>query len=104
MDDPDDGWRTDTELREMFNRLRFVERAAMGELRTVVTQHRVRTPEWSSEPLYRQIVRYFDGDQLVAVANQWQRFDGSLAASGIPDPKRIIVEGKVFWTGERRAD
>ncbi len=85
----------------MFNRLGFVNRVETGTLRAVVTQHRLRTPEWSDEPLYRQIVRYFDGDELVAVVNQWQRLDGSLAASGLPDPKRIIVDGKTYWTGER---
>lgn len=85
----------------MFNTLGFVERAESGELKALTTQHRLRHPQWSSEPLYRQIVRYYDGDQLIAVASQWQRIDGTLAAGGRPDPKMIRLGVKRFWTGER---
>lgn len=85
----------------MFNRLGFVERVASGELRAVVKQSKLRTPEWSPEPLYRQMVRYFDGDRMVAVVNQWLRFDGTLAASGRPDPKWIHFGERTYWTGER---
>jgi hypothetical protein len=84
----------------MFNRLRFFERVASGELTEVVIEHRERTPRWSQDPLYRQMVRYFDGDEQVAVVNQWLRFDGTLSASGRPDPKRIVVDGKTYWTDE----
>ena len=85
----------------MFNRLGFVERVASGELRAVVTQNKVRTPDWSPKPLYRQMVRYYEGDLMVAVVNQWLRFDGTLAAGGRPDPKRIRVGERTCWTGER---
>jgi len=100
MGDPDDGWRTEDELREMFNRHGFVERVASGELRAVVKQSKVRTPEWSPDPLYRQMVRYYEGDRMVAVVNQWLRFDGTLAASGRPDPKWIRVGERTYWTGK----
>lgn len=85
----------------MFNTLGFVERLASGELQAVVAEERTRHPHWSPEPLYRQMVRYYEGDLLVAVVNQWQRFDGTLAAGGRPDPKWIRAGDKKYWTGER---
>ena len=101
MGDPDEVWLPAEELQTMFNELGFYERVQAGELRERVFKHHVTQPDWSPEPLYRQMARYYDGDTLVAVVNQWQRFNGTLAASGRPDPKKIFVDGKVYWTGQR---
>ncbi len=102
MTDPDDGWRTAEELRRMFNARGFVDRVREGTLTTLVTQHKETHSVWSPVPLYRQIVRYYDGRERVAVVSQWLHLDGTPAASGLPDPKRIVVDGKEYWTGEYR--
>jgi hypothetical protein len=101
MDDPYE-WRTPEDLRAMFNALGIVERVESGELRAIIDQNKLRHPHWSSEPLYRQIVRFYDGDRLSAVVNQWQRLDGTLAAGGRQDPKMIRLGDKQYWTRVRR--
>lgn len=41
-----------------------------------------------------QILRYGDENGAeVAIVHQYLRQDGTLAASGLPDPKRITVDG-----------
>lgn len=86
----------------MFNALGFLDRVRKGTLTTIVTQHKLTHPSWTPVPLYRQIVRYYDQGVLVAVVNQWLYLDGTPGASGLPDPKRIILDGKEYWTGERK--
>lgn len=41
-----------------------------------------------------QILRYEDENGIeVAIVHRYLRQDGTLAASGLPDPKRITVDG-----------
>jgi hypothetical protein len=42
-------------------------------------------------------VRLFDGDRKVAVIHRYRKSDGSLAASGLPDPKLLWI-GDVLYT------
>lgn len=46
------------------------------------------------EPLLSQFVYYVNREhQLVALVHQYVRPDGTLAASGLPDPKWLIIDG-----------
>jgi hypothetical protein len=43
------------------------------------------------------MIAYFDGDgQRVAVVHQYLRTDGTLGASGRPDPKRLLEGGVLY--------
>jgi len=46
-----------------------------------------------------QFIAYFDANnqEVVRVHRYW-REDGSLGASGQPDPKRLIVDGIIYYT------
>lgn len=49
------------------------------------------------------MVAYFDGNyQEVARVHQYKRPDGSIGASGLPDPVRLLVDG-IIYILERKA-
>jgi hypothetical protein len=88
------------ELRRIFNDLRIPERAECGELRAEVKRSRPATDgsirDWVPGTLSQE-VRYYDGENnLVAKAHRYLRPDGTLAASGKPDPKRVMNEGIIY--------
>jgi hypothetical protein len=93
------------ELREMFNRGRYVERAASGELIVWTRGDHHPTPVLASEPYctVSQMLRYVDRDPetglasaRLAVAHQYLRPDGTIGASGRPDPKSIFADDVVY--------
>lgn len=45
----------------------------------------------------KQMVAYFEGSQKVALVHQVALPDGSLGASGLPDPKELLVEDTVWF-------
>src|SRR5271169_2032607 len=87
-------WR----MRRRFNRGRYYERVKSGELATRMNQsHPSRTK--ANEPFctWTQEVFYIDAtNQEIARVHQYLRPDGTLGASGLPDPK-MLVEGNVMY-------
>jgi len=88
----------------MFNDGRYEERAQVGELtKRVVREHHPTSPK-AHVPFctQSQMVQYVDGAGMeVAVAHQYVQPDGSLGASGQPDPKRVLQSGTLYvawWT------
>lgn len=92
-----------TELREAFARERILERANVGELWTIVRKDAHPSPGPAGEPhcTRSQIIYYYEGLTRVAVAHQYLRRDGSLGASGMPDPKRLLVGDEILFVGGR---
>jgi hypothetical protein len=93
-----------SELRQMFNDLRFAERAALGELAVRVKRGSEHpAPPASAEPpgAVSHSLEYFDGAALVAKAHEYLRADGAIGGSGKPDPKWLLVEGVIYK--QRRA-
>jgi hypothetical protein len=82
----------------MFNQEQYVERASSGDLSVVVLKEGHARPA-SAEPFCTrsQYVAYYDqeGNKL-AEAHQYQRGDGSIGASGRPDPKRLLAETEIL--------
>ncbi len=83
----------------MFNDGGYVQMADDGELeeRIVKTTHasrlKVKAP-WCTES---QGVLYLDADGAeVAEVHQYLKRDGQLWASGMPDPKRLLHNGKRY--------
>ena len=81
------------QLRKMFNDGRYYERLLAGELLGVVGDNRHPSAPAAAEPVCTrsQVVHYYDVQSMtkVAVVHQYLRQDGTLGASGRPDPKRI---------------
>jgi hypothetical protein len=71
-----------------------------GELTARVLRSNSR--QLDDEVVTSQSVAYLRADGTkVALVHQYLRRDGSLAASGLPDPKYLLVEGIEYaWNGE----
>jgi hypothetical protein len=89
---------TVSELRRIFNEERFVERAERGEIKAVVVHS--GTPSLDvGLPLgsVSQLISYRDINNLeIARAHQYLLPDGRIGASGKPDPKRVLKDGKLY--------
>ena len=83
----------------MFNEGKFWERAQSGELTAVVERSRHPSLPLAMEPFCTQSqqVSYYDQNgNEVARVHQYLRPNGSIGASGKPDPKRIFKDGKLY--------
>jgi hypothetical protein len=87
------------ELRDRFNRGNYVERVAAGELTARVLKDGHPSPPRAGLPICTrsQSIAYFDakGDE-VAMIHQYLKPDGTLGASGRPDPKRLLENGVLY--------
>ena len=93
------------ELRAMFDADRIENRHAIGELSIIVLKSHDARPELHMPPgTLSQLVAYVDGaGNHLAVAHRYLKPDGTLAASGRPDPK-VLRRGNTLyrpWWGGR---
>lgn len=86
-------WR----LQKIFNRARFWERAQQGEFHQVIISEGKNSPPHEPAGTRSQMVSYRDanGDEVARV-HQYLRPDGTLGASGRPDPKRLFYNGVIY--------
>jgi hypothetical protein len=90
---------TARELRAMFNDDRYWQRAKAGELREVIVRDGHPSAPKANEPFCTrsQTIIYRDrAGQRVVVVHQYLRQDGTLGASGAPDPKKLWRDGVVY--------
>ena len=87
-----------TRLQQLFNEGQFWERTKSGELQAKVLEDRHPTLTLANEPFCTrsQMVSYLDGAKEVARVHQYLRMDGTIGASGKPDPKRLFVDGMLY--------
>lgn len=84
----------------MFNNGCFLERLKSGELRAILDSEKHPSPFRSGQPqcTRSQLLSLLDeNDQEVARIHQYKRPDGSIGASGRPDPKRLLVDGVYYF-------
>jgi len=84
----------------MFNDSTIPDQIKSGQLRKKIMSQRHSTPVRSGQPLctYSQILSFWDSQgNKVAICHQYKRPDGTIGGSGKPDPKRIMVEGTIFF-------
>jgi hypothetical protein len=88
------------QLRQMFNDGKYVERVRAGELVEQVGYDHHPCPPRVNEPFCTrsQRVQYVDLrlGRTVAVVHQYLRADGTIGASGRPDPKSILHDGVLY--------
>lgn len=90
-------WVSADIIRQHFNNGQYLERVQSGELVTVTKRNSHRAPPGEPFCTHSQIVYYYTkDDQPVAVVHQYLRPDGTLGASGRPDPKRIFLEHRIL--------
>jgi len=83
----------------MFNEGGLWEMTKSGELSTVTLEDRHPALTVANEPFctYSQMISYRDrSDNEVARVHQYLRPDGTIGASGKPDPKRVFIGGTLF--------
>ncbi len=90
---------TAPEIRKMFNEGGYSTKVASGELSEKLVREGHPSPSKSGEPYCTrsQIVAYLDSrGRQVALVHQYRRKDGSIGASGKPDPKKLFHEGRLY--------
>lgn len=88
-------------IRQQFNEGHYLQRVERGELEQTI---------WLEKPLSaatcyakgyplgtcKQLLDYYHGEVRVALVHRVLLPDGTIGASGLPDPKLLLVEG-VYW-------
>ena len=92
-------------LRTAFNQGQFYERLSVGQLYARVHPNSIhlsrRLARARGEPrcTRSQMVSYYELSGLkVAVVHLYRRRDGTIGASGRPDPKWLRVHDRILWT------
>jgi hypothetical protein len=92
---------TSAQIRQMFNQGRYYQRLLGGELYEDIKRDSHPSAPAAHEPqcTRSQLVIYRDTatGEKVAHVHQYRRIDGSLGASGRPDPKRLLFNGVVYY-------
>jgi hypothetical protein len=90
----------ETEIRQIFNDRQYYHRISSGEIWQEVLASPHATPSRSGEPFctHSQLVAYREkrSNRKVALVHQYLRSDGTLGASGKPDPKWLLGEGEIL--------
>lgn len=92
-------WVEVPEIRNRFNALRLFERLQSGEISQHVKRSRHVDDPAKGEPwcTNSQIAYYYATDgRPLAVVHQYRRPDGTIGASGLPDPKRLFLPDKIL--------
>lgn len=93
-------------IRKLFNRSQYSELIAKGALAQEFLRNSHLTKSHKENPpcTLRQMIRYLDeSGQWVVEVFQYLRADGTLGASGRPDPKRIRI-GDTIYMVEPKTD
>jgi hypothetical protein len=83
----------------MFNDGNYQARVESGELRPHILKERHPSSPKANVPscTKSQIIAYLDSNgNEIAVVHQYLLPNGSLGASGFPDPKRLFKEGILY--------
>lgn len=86
-------------MRQRFNDGRYWERVQSGELRAEEWDSRHPSLPAANEPYCTRslMLAYFDqAGNEVARVHQYLRPDGTVGASGRPDPKRLLDAGVLY--------
>lgn len=93
-------------IRQLFRDGQYLQRLESGELVPLLKADRHPEHPLASEPhcTRSQIVCYYTHQcELVAEVHQYLRPDGTLGASGRPDPKRLVFPDRIIAVRARRS-
>lgn len=88
------------ELRALYNNGGFEERVKSGELSLRIEKDDHPSPPRAAEPFCTrsQLLALVDpAGQVVARLHRYLRADGTVGASGRPDPKAVLIDGVVYF-------
>lgn len=87
------------EMRNLFNSSGYYQRVLAGEFTTKLVRDKVplRLPPSEPAETKSQNVYYYDENGVfVALVHQYLRPDGTIGASGRPDPKKLYLNGHMY--------
>jgi hypothetical protein len=92
---------TAQQICQRFNAGDYIGRVQRGELRQIVRLEKPLSEATCLAKGYplgtrKQLLEYYDGDVRVAMVHLVLLPDGTIVASGLPDPKVLLVDG-VLW-------
>ena len=97
-------WVTPARIRALFNNSQYSEKIKRGLLQKMVLKKTLlQNPNQRGEPegTYSEVIRYKDQEaDSFAIVHQYLRPDGSIGASGKPDPKRLKIKGEIYAVRE----
>jgi hypothetical protein len=86
-------------IQRIFNDEGYLDQVLSGELRGLVTVSKHRRPPDSDLPFctHSQRVAYYDDShQKIVEIHRYLQPDGTIGASGLPDPKELLHDGVVY--------
>jgi hypothetical protein len=92
-------WVTEHIIRQYFNNSQVVEQLKSGQVlaRVRKASHPEQPPQGEPVCTWSQIVFYHTQDGApVAIVHQYLRPDGTIGASGHPDPKRLFLQDRII--------
>jgi hypothetical protein len=94
-------------MRRIINQGLFWERTQTGELSAIVIEDRHPSLTAANEPFctFSQMISYRDpSGSEVARVHQYLRTDGTIGASGKPDPKRVFAKVTLYRLHKKPKD
>ncbi len=95
-------WITKQALQELFNNSHYPQMIGAGQLtRTRLKQSHLQDPNPGQGPYctYSESILYTSEDPNdFVIVHQYVRPDGTLGASGRPDPKKMKIKGQTYAT------
>jgi hypothetical protein len=90
-----------SQIRQIFNEEGYLQRIIDGEYNAIISYDKHRSPPLAFLPFCSrsQRVAYHDkklGDKVVEV-HRYLKPDGTLGASGLPDPKELYHDGVLYF-------
>lgn len=86
-------------LQQAFNEGQIEERATQGELTRIVWKrdHSKHRPANCPLCTWSEAILYCDkAGNPIAIIHRYLRPNGTLGASGLPDPKKMVVDNEVW--------
>ena len=88
-----DAWH----LRCLLKRSGYLERVRSGDIETEIRREQPARSQYKQPPgSVSQEVYYYDGLEQVAKVHQFVLPDGTIGASGLPNPKRLRIDGVTY--------
>lgn len=88
------------QIRKIFNERQYYHKIAIGEVWEDLLDSPHAVPEHSGEPYctHSQLIAYREHGtrKKIALVHQYLRPDGSIGASGKPDPKWLLCDGEIL--------
>lgn len=96
---------TEVIIQQKFNKKKYYDKTLTGEITTKIIRNSHKRVPPEGEPICTrsQMVKYYSRDgEVVAVVHQYLRPDGTIGASGKPDPKKLYLTDEILYVPAKK--